>query len=121
MTLLRKPANICAYVMILSFFVLPWFYLGGASLTGHELSNTAHMGWVWWFPAIAAIAFLASFFRVTRVIVPVLCGLVPVFMLGYVLKEFGSAAFGFIGAGEYVTIIAGLCMIVFAILGGGDE
>lgn len=121
MSLLRKPANICSYVMIMSFFVLPWFYLGGASLTGRELSTTAYMGWVWWFPAIAAIAFLASFFKITHVIVPVLCGIFPLIMLGYMLKAVGSETFNFIGAGEYVTIIAGLCMIVFAIRGSVDD
>jgi hypothetical protein len=114
MNAIKKPENWCAIAMI-CFFFLPWTQLLGINGSGYELSKLGSYGnWAWVIPIAAIVTLAISIAGNEAKPLHILTGLLPYVGVAYGLSQAGKDLFHFLAIGVYLTLVAGLFMIMFA-------
>jgi Tfp pilus assembly protein PilE/uncharacterized membrane protein YecN with MAPEG domain len=100
--------------MIGSFF-LPWVQLFGMSGSGYELSKFGSYGNLAWVIPIAAVVTLVTSLAGNDAKRPhIVTGLLPYAGLAYGLSQIGKELFHVLAIGVYLTLVAGVLMVLFA-------
>lgn len=110
----RDPENICAGLLIVTFF-LPWISVLGASVAGyqfHELGDGGALAWVIPLAALGLIATRVSGVRSTAL--SVIVGLLPLVWFLLLLGEEGSALLNNLQIGAWLSVLAGLALVAAA-------
>lgn len=111
---LPMSVNVCAGAMIV-FFFLPWTQVFGAGASGYDLAKLGSVGtWALLMPVFAGIVLLNWFLGSANVFIATLTGAVPLFGLLYGLAKTDGKIFQIFGIGAYLTIVAGVAMILIS-------
>ena len=114
MNAMQKPENWCAIAMI-GFFFMPWAQLFGISGSGYELSKFGSYGnWAWAIPVAAGLTLAISFAGNDAKPLHLITGTLPFAGLIYGMSQAGKDLFHVLAFGVYLTLAAGLLMILFA-------
>jgi len=114
MDAIKKPENWCAIGMI-GFFFLPWAQLFGANGSGYELSKFGSYGnWAWVIPITAVVTLVISLSGNSAKPLHIVTGLLPYAGVAYGLSQMGKDLFHVLAIGVYLTLLAGLFMVLFA-------
>ena len=124
---LTKPKIVAALAIIIAFF-LPWFKSGGLNYMGLQvqqfLSDTAVFGqnggfvaflftvFIYLTPVLSLIVIIFTFIRKSTDVVGLVAGLLPFGALGIILLK-SNAVLGQLGVGVYLTMLAGLAIIIY--------
>lgn len=109
-----SPATAGALILLIAFF-LPWVYILGTGVGGHQLRQIWEPGpFLFSIPILAAITLLLGVSGKPNVVVGQLTGGVPFIFLAVALYQFGSELFQAIGIGAYLTLASGFFLLCIA-------
>ena len=112
MKLFQKAENICAIGLIV-FFFFPWLQMFGFGLSGFGLAQlSSYAGLAWLIPVFSAITIGAGLAGKSQRAVGLITGALPITYLLYGLNEMGADIFHTLGIGAYLTLIAGIVLIL---------
>jgi len=116
MKILQKIEVILAIALLISFF-LPWakvfFFTGSGYNIGVHLGGEAKFVWAIPGAAIAIIGF--AFYIVDTKVMSIITGILPFVVFGRVYSELGKDLFQILAIGAYISLIAGVLLILFGI------
>ena len=125
--MLRKPKVMAAIAIIIAFF-LPWLKSEVASYSGigvHQfLVDTDVFGpsggfigflfrvFIYFIPVLSLLVIVFTFIRKSTDVIGLIAGLLPFGALGIILLK-SNAILGQMGVGVYLTMLAGLALIIY--------
>lgn len=112
---LRDPENVCAGLLIVTFF-LPWINFFGVTVAGYQMSQLeANAAVVWLIPVLALAVIAVRVMGVHSTTLSVLTGLLPPAGLLYLAATDGTIIFDFLHVGGWLTVLAGLGLVAAAL------
>ncbi len=109
-----SPATVGCIVLVVAFF-LPWIKFLGSNVGGHQLHNLWNAGpYVWAIPGLAVIAIAIGLSGKDNTKLAQVAGSVPFIFLAFALYRFGADLMKHLLIGGYLTLIAGLFLLLVA-------